>query len=76
MVNQDWKKVNSQITENFRLLGKRIWTRDAITKEDYPVETADWEEMGQKSESWWQSKAFRRASNAELVENGVFAGER
>lgn len=58
-----------------RLLGKRAWILDPQTNEKYPVETADWEEMGQKDEVWWQSKAFKRSSNAELVQNGVFEGE-
>ena len=58
------------------MLGKRTWITDAQSNERYPVETADWEEMGQKDEVWWQSKAFERKSNAELVENGVFDGKR
>ena len=31
--------------------------------------------MGERDEVWWQSKAFKRVSNAELVKNGVFAGK-
>ena len=45
--------------------------QDPDTKENYPVETADWEAMGQKDGVWWQSKAFDKLSNAELVKNGV-----
>ena len=52
-----------------------MWIKDPKTEESYPVETADWETMGQKDESWWQSKSFKRMSNQELVENGVFAGK-
>ena len=58
----------------FRLLGKRLWIKDASTGETYPVETADWEQMGQQDLVWWRSKAFKRMSNAELVQNGVFEG--
>ena len=58
-----------------RLIGVRRWVSDPITKEYYPVETADWEKMGQKDEVWWQSKAFPKLSNEELVANGVFAGK-
>ena len=66
---------NHIINELLRLLGKRCWISDDSSNEKYPVETADWEEMGQRDEVWWQSKAFKRCSNAELVKIGVFDGK-
>ena len=63
------------LTEYFRLLGKRKWTVDAHTEEEYPVEGADWEAMGTMDSSWWLKESIPRCSNSKLVENGVFDGK-
>ena len=44
-------------------------------REEYPEESVDWEQIGQKDEMWWCTKAIDKRSNAELVQSGVFAGE-
>ena len=52
-----------------------MWTMEKDGREEYPEESVDWEQIGQKDEMWWCTKAIDKRSNAELVQSGVFAGE-
>ena len=41
---------------------------------EYPEESVDWEQVGQKDHMWWCTMAIEKRTNAELVTSGVFRG--